>query len=80
MTPRIATVDPIGSITLKLAAGDGTASRLKYDGVAIEPKVETIELTDAGLRMSWGPQVYRILLNSKEPVARGKWTYEFAHA
>ena len=80
MSPRIATVDPIGSITLKPAAGDGTASRLKYDGVAIEPKVETIELTDAGLRMSWGPQVYRILLNSKEPVARGKWTYEFAHA
>jgi hypothetical protein len=80
MTPRIATVDPAGSITLKLATGDGAASVLKYDGAAIEPKVETVELADMGLRMSWGPQIYRILLNSKQPVASGKWTYEFAHA
>jgi hypothetical protein len=80
MTPRIATVDPAGSIALKLASGDGTTSVLKYDGAAIEPKVETIALTDAGLRMSWGPQVYRILLNSKQPVTSGKWSYEFGHA
>jgi len=80
MTPRIATVDSAGSIALKLASGDGTTSVLKYDGAAIEPKVETIALTDAGLRMSWGPQVYRILLNSKQPVTSGKWSYEFGHA
>jgi hypothetical protein len=27
-----------------------------------------------------GEKVYRILLKSKEPVANGKWTYEFSPA
>lgn len=80
ITPRIATVDAAGSITLSLAAGGAGASRLKFDGSQIEPKVETIELTDAGLRASWGAQIYRILLSSKQPVSRGKWSYEFARA
>jgi len=80
MTPRTVTVGAAGNLTLKLASGEGTASALKYDGAALEPKVETVELADPGLRMSWGPQVYRILLNSKEPVSSGRWSYEFAHA
>ena len=80
MTPRMATVDPGGSITLKLASGSGADSLLKYDGAQIEPKVETIKLADRGLRMSWGDQIYRILLNSKQPVSSGKWSYEFRHA
>jgi hypothetical protein len=80
MTPRTVSVDAAGSITLKLASGDGTASALKFDDAALEPKVETVELADQGLRASWGPQVYRILLNSKQPVSSGKWSYEFAHA
>ena len=80
MTPRIATIDAAGSMTLKLAAGDASASRLKFDGSRLEPKVETIELSDAGLRASWGPQIYRIQLNSNQPVASGKWSYEFARA
>lgn len=80
MTPRIVNTDTAGSITLKLASGDGSVSVLKYDGAAIEPKVETVELADQGLRASWGPQVYRILLNSKQPVSSGKWSYEFARA
>jgi len=80
MTPRVATVEAAGSILLKLASGEGTVSRLKYDGETLEPTVETKVLDDAGLRMSWGSQVYRILLNSKQPVASGKWSYEFARA
>jgi hypothetical protein len=80
MTPRTVNTDVAGAISLKLASGDGSISVLKYDGAAIEPKVETVELADQGLRMSWGPQVYRILLNSKQPVSSGKWSYEFAHA
>ena len=80
MTPRIATVDPGGSITMKLASGTGKPCLLKYDAAQIEPKVETIQLTDRGLRESWGDQVYRMLLNSKQPVASGKWTYEFGPA
>ena len=78
ITPRIAELDPSGSITLKLASGSGSASLLKYDSAQIASKVETIELTDPGLRMSWGGQIYRILLNSKQPVAAAKWNYEFS--
>jgi hypothetical protein len=80
MTPRVATVDVAGSMLLKLASGESTVSRLKYDGETLEPTVETKVLDDAGLRMSWGSQIYRILLSSKQPVASGKWTYEFARA
>jgi Heparinase II/III-like protein len=80
ITPRLPTVGPSGSITLRLASGQGKDCLLKYNGADIDPKVETINLEDRGLRMSWGPQIYRILLNSKEPVANGKWTYEFGHA
>jgi Heparinase II/III-like protein len=77
MTPRIATVNS-GSINMKLANGTGMPCVLKYDPAALEPKVETMPLTDPGLRESWGNQVYRILFNSKQPVASGKWTYEFS--
>ncbi len=80
MTPRVANVDAVGSILLKLASGGSGISQLKFDGSQIDPKVETIELSDAGLRASWGPQIYRILLNSKQPVSSGKWFYEFARA
>jgi len=80
MTPRLATIDPGGSIKLKLASDEGKDSLLKYSGAAIEAKVGTVTLEDMGLRMSWGSQIYRILLNSKQPVAGGKWTYEFSHA
>ncbi len=57
--------------------GDGKGSLLKYDAGQIDPRVETIKLDDMGLRMSWGAEIYRILLDSKQPVASGKWTYEF---
>ena len=80
MTPRFVNVEPGGSITLKLATGDGKDTLLKYDADQIEPKVETITLDDMGLRMSWGPQIYRIMLNSKHPVASGKWSYELKPA
>jgi hypothetical protein len=80
MTPRVAMVEAAGSMLLKLTLGEGTVSRLKYDSETLKPTVETKVLDDAGLRMSWGSQVYRILLNSKQPVARGKWRYEFARA
>jgi len=79
MTPRLTTVNA-GSLTLKPASGEGKPCQLKFDATAIEPKVETIKLEDEGMRESWGNEIYRILLNSKQPVASGKWTYEFAHA
>jgi hypothetical protein len=80
MTPRLVTIDPAGSITLKLAKGEGKDALLKYDAGQIEAKVETKALDDMGLRMSWGDQIYRILLNSKQPVVSGKWSYELRPA
>lgn len=79
ITPRVVTPGP-GTLTLALAAGQGKPTLLKYDAAALTPKVETIKLEDAGLRMSWGPQIYRILLKSKQPVSFGRWTCEFAPA
>ncbi len=80
MTPRAAEIGPGGNMTLKLAPGNGSASLLKYDAAQLTPTVETIRLTDSGLRMSWGDQIYRILLQSNGPVDSGKWSYEFGPA
>jgi len=79
MTPRLATVGH-GSVMLKLASGSGSVSRLAFDPAQLEASVETIDITDARLRHEWGSQLYRIHLNARQPVASGKWTYEFAPA
>jgi hypothetical protein len=80
ITPRTVSVDANGKLKLALASGPGKESQLTFDGTQLESKVETIELADAGLRASWGAQIYRILLSSKQPVTSGKWVYEFARA
>lgn len=77
MTSRVTTPGS-GVLSLASATAQGKATLLKYDAAALMPKVETIELKDAGMRMSWGPQIYRIHLNSTQPVSSGKWSYEFA--
>jgi hypothetical protein len=79
MTPRIPTAGGQGSINMALASGDGKAAKLKFDGAALSPDIEKIALTDVHLREDWGEQIYRILLKS-QPVAKGKWSYEFGAA
>lgn len=79
ITPRQVT-PAAGTLTLTLASGHGKAAQLRYDAAALSSKVETIQLADPGLRMSWGAQIYRILLNTTQPVSSGKWSYEFAPA
>jgi hypothetical protein len=80
MTTRQVTVDAGGNVNLKLASGDGKAALLKFDAAQLEPVVETIEVSDSRVRHDMGDRVYRVLLNSKQPVASGKWTYEFGAA
>jgi hypothetical protein len=80
MTPRLVNTDTAGTIVLKLTTGEGKACLLKFDSAAIEPRIETIKLEDEGLRENWGDQIYRIQLNSKQPIASGRWIYEFGHA
>ena len=80
MTTRIATLDAAGSVTMKLASSEGKPSLLKYDTSQIQPAVETVQIADERLRHDLGERVYRILLNSKQPVASGRWSYEFGPA
>ena len=75
MTPRIPTIEG-RSVALKLAGESGRTCRLDLHLTPLDAKIETIELSDAGLRESWGAEIYRILLNA-QPVATGRWTYEF---
>ncbi len=77
LTPRTVSV---GSGLLTLSLADAKDCSLKFNSAALEPKVETKTLDDNGLRESWGPQIYRIWLNSKSPIASGKWRYEFGRA
>lgn len=77
ITARTAAVQP-GAITLKLAEGKGNDSLLKFNGAQIDPVVEKIVLSDASLRETWGDQIYRILLNTKQPAAQGAIVYEFS--
>ena len=80
LTPRY----PIGSIQglieLSPATGNARPTALRFNPVHLEPAIETIPLTDPGLRSSWGAEIYRILLQSIEPVSRGSWTYTFEPA
>jgi hypothetical protein len=80
ITSRLVTTETPGSLALNLASGDGAPCLLKYDAADLEAKVETIKLDDAGLRESWGDRIYRILLNSRQPVTSGKWKFEFGPA
>lgn len=77
MTPRVPSVDSTGNIILKLSDGEISHALLKFDGGELQPVVEKIPLSDEGLRMSWGSEIYRILLNSRQPVMSSDWSYEF---
>ncbi len=65
---------------MKLAAGQGSATLLAFDGAALTAKVEKIPLTDPHLREDWGEQIHRIMLNANQPVAKGKFAYQFSRA
>jgi hypothetical protein len=84
VTPRMTRSDRNGVMYLLPQGSIGTMAALSYSGVDLRPEVETIQLADAGLRESWGSEIYRILLKSSDgsfksaPVAGNKWTYEFS--
>jgi len=76
MTPRIPAVAG-RSADFKLVDGSGRTCRLDLHLTPLDAKIETIELSDAGLRESWGERIYRAQLGS-QPVAGGRWSYEFS--
>jgi hypothetical protein len=77
MTPRKPSADNHGIVQLKPPAAASRPTAIYFDPQQLEPAIETIPLTDPGLRSSWGPEIYRILLHSIDPVTSAKWTYSF---
>jgi hypothetical protein len=79
MTPRIPTA-AAGAVMLKLASGSSADAKIAFKDAELTAAVEKIALTDPHLREDWGEQVYRIQLNTRQPMAKGKLVYEFARA
>ncbi|MFP5208791.1 MAG: heparinase II/III family protein [Acidobacteriota bacterium] len=80
MTSRIPAVSADGSITMRLASGEGKDALLKFSGAELKPVVEKIAITDPNLREDWGSAIYRIRLNTRQSVAKGNLSYEFSKA
>jgi hypothetical protein len=79
MTPRIPTA-AAGAVTLKLVSGTGADAKLSFDDAQLTAKVEKIEITDPSLREDWGEAIHRVLLNTRQPLLKGKLVYSFARA
>ncbi len=77
MTPGEPTLQSKGKLMLRSMNDSGTPVSLHYDDSQIQPVIEKISLTDPDLNRSWGNQIYRVLLNSKESVIKGSWVFGF---
>lgn len=58
-----------------LRSSGGTHFALEYDDQTLVALVESISVEDPWLRHSWGPQVHRIILRSKAPIAVGNFEF-----
>ncbi|CAN5701237.1 heparinase II/III-family protein [soil metagenome] len=75
MTPR--TPANMANVVTLHAAKPGVKNvSIRYDAKALRYSVDKIELEDPGMRRSWGPALYRVLLTSVTPVATGNWKIE----
>lgn len=77
MTPNAPTIGSNGTLTLRSIGDGGTPVSLRYNAAQIQPVIEKISLTDPDLSRTWGSQVYRVLLNSKQSVTQEDWEFEF---
>ena len=53
---------------------ESAAGEIAYPAETFAPSVEEIALTDTRLRSVWGEHLWRIVLTTKAPPARGTWT------
>ncbi len=60
-----------GDGSIHLRAGGAV---LIFDRALLAARIETIQITDAQLKASWGDRVYRILLTAKNPQKVGLFT------
>ena len=57
----------------RFPGGDpGRGAGLSYDASALEPAVDTVDVTDPNLRNSWGPTIFRLRLTERNPSAAAR--------
>lgn len=62
----------LGEVTID---SDGQKAVLEYDKNNFIPAIETIILDDPRLSNVWGEKIYRVSLNAKNPVKKGKYSF-----
>jgi hypothetical protein len=75
LTPRTPASDKDGLLVLTTANQSSKAVTLKFDPAQLTASFAPIELTDAGLKSTWG-QLFRIQLTTPAPVGSGRWAFE----
>lgn len=81
ITPMSVDASQPGKILLRSAAGEISSParvRLDYDPHKLSATVETIELTDARLKRSWGDRLHRIILKASRPAEQDSWTLKIS--
>jgi hypothetical protein len=74
MTTRLAIPGKAGSLILRSAVTGVRDVTLHFDPKQLRAVWETIAITDALLRHSWGKEIYRVRLQSLSPVDHGDWS------
>lgn len=69
ITPREPTLEAEGRLRLP----GTTDAVVSFDAVALRPVIETIDIADERLQLAWGGRLYRVLLESREPMDSGDW-------
>ena len=53
----------------------GETVTLNYDGMKLEPVLETIVQDDPPLKRVWGDKIYRVTLRERKPAVKGNYTF-----
>lgn len=74
LTPRTPDISKEGTLLLPPVQSVGKPITLRYDAGALKASMEKIELSDPGLKSTWG-QLYRVQLTSAD-LASANWALE----
>lgn len=76
MTPRTPTQGAPGTIVLSSTDKSVKDVAIKFDASLVTATFEKVDVQDQGLKMTWGDNLYRVLLTSTASVDSGKWAIE----
>lgn len=65
-------IDTLGEVMISI---NGQKAVLEYDKNSFTPAIETITLDDPRLANVWGEKIYRVSLNAKNAVKKGKYSF-----